>query len=206
MFTLEELDYLASSREGAVYVGSGLVPDDGEVYTWVDGREPKLFAQMQFRSPAFMPMLKLLMQSNVRAVVVCPDAPEDFPAPPPNSKVKVERKPANLRVMAKHADVVMCQAVTALAGVFLGAGVPVIGVPGNLEQGVAADAIEALGAGLNASKHRDLPQRLVQVAMPGPARAAAKAIGDKYADVKANVAMRKVADLVEDTLRAHGKG
>jgi UDP:flavonoid glycosyltransferase YjiC (YdhE family) len=180
--TFPELDHYPGRVLGSqsAYVGTwsevGGVPP-----TWPAGDGPRVFAYLK-PFPALLPLLRHLGARGVRALVHLPESagnvPEDLPG------IRIAREPVAVAAAARCADLAILNAGHGTTAEMLLAGTPILEIPILVEQGMVADRVEAVGAGLRAPL--DDPQAVIhaleRMLLEQTWRQAARAFALKHRD------------------------
>jgi hypothetical protein len=145
LFTLPELDHYGA-RPGAPYLGlPAFTP--ARVDATVPGA-PQVFAYVRMDHPHTELLLAALAKLDRPAVVCCPDIDDGRLARFASPRVRISREPLDAREALAHARVVVNHGGHNLTAESLLSGVPVLCLPGHLEQDLVALNVERIGVGL----------------------------------------------------------
>lgn len=145
LFTLPELDHYGE-RPGAPYLGlPAFTP--ARVDATVPGA-PQVFAYVRMDHPHTEQLLSALQKLDRPAVVCCPDIDDERLARFASARVRISRETIDTRDVLAHARVVVSHAGHNLTAESLLSGVPVLALPGHLEQDLVALNVERIGVGL----------------------------------------------------------
>jgi hypothetical protein len=145
LFTLPELDHYGE-RAHTSYLGlPAFTP--ARVDATVPGA-PQVFAYVRMDHPHTEALLGALQKLDRPAVVYCPDIDDARRARFASARVRITREPVDAREVLAHARVVVSHAGHNLTAESLLSGVPVLALPGHLEQDLVALNVERIGVGI----------------------------------------------------------
>jgi UDP:flavonoid glycosyltransferase YjiC (YdhE family) len=145
LFTLPELDHYGE-RPGAPYLGlPAFTP--ARVDATVPGA-PQVFAYVRMDHPHTEQLLAALVKLDRPALVHCPDIDEARLARYSTARVRISRDPVDAREALAQARVVVNHAGHNLTAEALLSGVPVLALPGHLEQDLVALNVERIALGI----------------------------------------------------------
>jgi hypothetical protein len=130
--------------------------------TWPPGQGPRIFGYLRAGFPGSEAALTALCATRCRAYICCPDAPADWSRRFAAPHVTIAKAPVDLEQASREADAAILYAPHSTTAALLRAGVPTVLIPQNLEQGLVAWKVQAMGAGYMVA-----PQG--RFAEPGPA-------------------------------------
>jgi hypothetical protein len=197
LLTFAELDCYPN-RASATYWGKWSI-DKGRSPEWPTGSGQKIFAYLK-QFPALPNLLTMLQQLPNPTLVYAPSVDE---------KVKHQFRRANLQFAdgridlieaARQCDLAILNGTHSSTATMLLAGKPVLHIPIFLEQGVNADAVARIGAGIKA-----LPNEPAQISGGLQAllrleqfASSARAFAARHADFDSAKQMAKVIDRAEE--------
>jgi UDP:flavonoid glycosyltransferase YjiC (YdhE family) len=120
------------------WVGPAAALDAGEAARWPDGDGPRVFAYLSARHPALPRVLAALDGSGARVLAhvrgLLPPWRRDY------RRISFADGPVRIREARAEADAAVCHSVAGTGSAFLAVGVPVLALPTQLEQEMAARA------------------------------------------------------------------
>ena len=130
-------------RRQPVYVGPLYSGDSGAEPEWPVADAPRVYVYLQ-RGEAAGAVLRTLEQTRTSVIAVVPGA-DGIPI---HSARRLHRTPVKLDQTLREADLVICHGSHGVVAASLLAGVPVLVLPSQYEQGLLGERVQALGAGL----------------------------------------------------------
>lgn len=167
--TFEELDHY-KDRKGERFVGSLFTTQAGAPIKWHDGAEKRIFAYLRPGAKSFMPALDVLstLPERYDVIISAPGISADLKQKRESPHIGIENGPVKLDRIFKQCDLAVCHAGEGLAAAFLTHGVPLLMLPGHIEQLMLARAVGRTGAGrgvigdFGAEKVRELLDLLLE--------------------------------------------
>lgn len=196
LLTFAELDCYPG-RAGATYWGKWSV-DTGQSPEWPIGRGPRIFGYLK-QFPALPNLLAGLQELPNPTLIYTPGIDERVKARFRRSNLQFAEGRINLLEAAQQCDVAILNGTHTSAATMLLAGKPALHIPIFLEQGVNADAVARIGAGVKALPNEpaqisDGLQSLLRLERFGTA---ARAFAAQYADFDSAKQMTKLIDRAE---------
>ena len=141
--------YLDRQQPRATHVGTLWVDHVGEPARWpgqeADTRQ-RVFAYLRPDLPGFDQVLTALSNCGASVLIVSPGIAAETAARWQSEQLVLSPRIVRLNDVARAADLVVCSGSDTLHGMAL-CGVPVLGLPMNAEQRIAAERVTATGAG-----------------------------------------------------------
>jgi len=145
--TFAELDHYAQ-REPARYWGACWNMEMGQEVAWPDGEGKRVFVYLNPQSRDFAKVLEAIAALGLRAIVCAPGISDNQRRQYENPRIIVSAKPFRLDRLLADCDLAIGYAGHAMTAGMLMAGVPLLLLPGQLEQFLLAARVEAMGAGV----------------------------------------------------------
>lgn len=202
--TLPELDHFAN-RAGGHYVGPLFSLDEGEPAEWpaTDAPGPKTFVYLR-PGPAAQHVLEALSRrATGQAIAAIPGLDDTTAAQYRSARMAVHTHAVRTRV-AQSADLLVSNGGHGLTAAALLAGVPLLALPGNVEQWMLAQRVVQLGAGV--SLNPDQVEQRAAIAINtllegGAERSAARAFAARQASVDQVGTIQRIVDAVDQICR-----
>ncbi|HLF98641.1 MAG TPA: nucleotide disphospho-sugar-binding domain-containing protein [Methylococcaceae bacterium] len=182
--TFAELDHYPH-REAANYRGVLFTDQEGVDLDWPTAGEHKIYAYLKATYPAYKEMLSALSKMGHSTIVYCPDIPREIFKSFNTKNIRISSKPVRLAGIAPQCDLAITHAGHGTLASMLLHGVPLLLLPTQLEQFLAASRMEALGAALIATpdaKGMNYPALLERLLTAPSFRQAAGKFQRRYAD------------------------
>lgn len=145
--TFAELDHYAQ-REPAKYLGACWNMEMGQEAAWPDGEGKRVFVYLEPHNRDFTGVMEAIAALGLRAIVCAPGIAEDLRRKYESPRIIVSAKPFRLDRLLADCDLAIGYAGHAMTAGMLMAGVPLLLLPGHLEQFLLAARVEAMGAGI----------------------------------------------------------
>ncbi len=200
--TLPELDPYPQRRNARYW---GLLPSFAAApVIWPPGRGPRIFGYLRAGPETTTATLAALAATPCRAVICCPNAPPEWQERFARPHLSIISQPVDLAQAGREADAAVLYAPHGTTASLLKSGVPMVLLPENLEQGLVAWRVQALGAGYMVGAHgrfADPATALEALLTSADCRTGAMAFARKYQD---QVAESVLADMADRALRLAG--
>ena len=198
--TLPELDHFAK-RAGGDYVGPLYSLDEGEAAEWpaTDATGPKTFVYLRPGAAAQHLLEALSRRPDGQIIAVIPGLDDATAAHYRSARIAVHTHAVRTRV-ALSADLLVSNGGHGLAAAALLAGVPLLVLPGNVEQWMLAQRVAQLGAGISLNPDQVALRAATAIDAlfnGGAERTAAQAFAARHAGVDQAGTIRRIVDAVE---------
>ena len=198
--TFSELDHIEDRPAGAIYAGPVQDLPGGIAASWRT-MKPRVLVYLHGRAPNIDAVLQALDAIGAEVIAVLPDIGR---VPQVHADVQVFRQPVRFDGLLDTAALVIASGSGTITTALL-AGVPVLVLPANAEQGMFSRRVEEMGAGiavgaktvaiLSGAIHRLLNDALF--------RAAARQFAAKYAGFSRESAVSTVIDAIHNASSGH---
>ena len=198
--TLPELDHF-TGRAGGHYVGPLYSLDEGEAAEWpaADAPGPKTFVYLRPGPSARHVLEALSRRATGQTIAAIPGLDDATAAQFRSTRMAVHRHAVRTRI-ALSGDLLVSNGGHGLTAAALLAGVPLLALPGNVEQWMLAQRVRQLGAGisLNPDQVAQRAATVIDGALAGASYgAAAQAFAARNAGVDQAGTTRRIVDAVE---------
>lgn len=149
----EEFDHYGA-RSGARYIGPIFTPDGATECSWQSAGGKKIFAYLHGDVPGTEALLEALSEVDAEVVAVV-TAASLARSSGPLPRIRFYSTPVRLQPLLNNADLVVSNGGGALSSQALLAGVPLLMLPGHMEQFVQSKCVTRLGAGVTLGMQRD---------------------------------------------------
>jgi UDP:flavonoid glycosyltransferase YjiC (YdhE family) len=184
MMTFPELDHYRPLRQNATYWGAMVSSMSGEAPEWPAGAGPRIFAYLRREVRHAEAILEALGRNGFPALVVFPDAPAELVQRHRYPNLTLLTRPIASTYFLARSELAVTYGGHGLTAAFLRSGIPVLLLPGQLEQFVLAQRVLELGAGFAVSPDsnvRDIGPAFAMLVDDRRFRDAALAFASKYA-------------------------
>jgi UDP:flavonoid glycosyltransferase YjiC (YdhE family) len=199
-----ELDHYPQRPPGARYVGSVFSLDTGIEPPWPAAGGPRVFAYVNAGFSHLEPLLQALTGLRGAALVHSPGIAPAIAARHRGPHLAIVAEPVNMRSVRADCDAAVCHGPGTAAAVLLG-GRPLLLLPTQLEQYMAARRIEDLGAGIVISPEvapTDYAATLRRLLTDPDLRRAAERFAERHAGLEQSTQFRSMAERCEALLSA----
>lgn len=148
LLTLPELDhYPGANRSHAILAGPLQQRDDGLTVHWQQARLPRIFMYLRYH-PWLPAVLDLLAVSNVEVIAMIPDIPETLQQRHASSRhLRIYQQTLNLQALLPACELAITHGGHGTTADCLQHGVPMLLLPGHIEQLLITARVAAAGAG-----------------------------------------------------------
>ena len=199
IYQFPELDAYPRA-ENTVHVGSISDPGWGLTPRWPAAGEHRVFAYLYPDDPSFEVLLGALAAAKVAALVYAPGAPRALTRRHESERIAISTEPFEIGQVVREVDIAVCHGGAGITGAMLGAGVPMLIVPTQMEQLMIGRRVQALGAGIVLSGELGVPaaRKLIERLLREPAfRTAARAFATRHVAHDQATVVRGIADRFE---------
>lgn len=184
--THAELDHYPE-RPGGNYWGAVYNLEQGVDMVWRGREKYRIFCYLK---PGFTGLQKLLGKLGIlkrhEIIVFCPGLAPAIVEKHSSAKLMISPHPVKLKNLTTGCDLAICLAGHGTVSGMLQAGIPLLLLPGNLEQYLTSRRVVQMGAGIMVADHEDPPDYLEAIGhvlnTPGYGRAACD-FAEKYRDL-----------------------
>jgi hypothetical protein len=166
--TFPELDHYAN-RGPARYWSPVFAKDHGQDLTWPETQGKRVFAYLKPRYRDYEKILALLRQVKGAVIVFSPGISKAMIQKYQSPRMTISTQPVKLSGITGGCDLAICHAGPGTCAAMLLAGVPLLLLPTQLEQYMAASRVVQLGAGVMVSERPPDEQQPVPKGRQGPA-------------------------------------
>jgi UDP:flavonoid glycosyltransferase YjiC (YdhE family) len=198
--TFAELDHY-SQREPAKYWGACWNMEMGLEVSWPDGGSKRVFVYLNPQSRDFPKVLEAIVALDLHAIVCAPGISDNQRWLYESPRIIVSAKPFRLDRLLADCDLAIGYAGHALTAGMLMAGVPLLLLPGHLEQFLLAVRVEAMGAGIAVNPESPPPDYAAVIRRMLEAqsyREQARLFAGKYADFDQNKQQENIVARIEE--------
>ncbi|CAG0988694.1 hypothetical protein BURK1_02150 [Burkholderiales bacterium] len=204
-----ELDCYARGAlpAGERWHGRGFHAGGGEAPRWPEGGGPRVFAYLKGAHPDVPAVLRALAARGCRTLCFMPDVESGKPAPVVDASIRYSDGPVDLASVLRECDLAVCHAGGGTVAQSLLAGVPLLLMPRQNEQGLNALGVVRMRAGVAAfpqPKPFDYRAALAALLDDGTARAAARAFAANHRDFSNARQTLDLCDAIESAARSGG--
>jgi hypothetical protein len=193
--TLPELDPYPQRPGGRYW---GLTPSFAAApIEWPAGAGPRIFGYLRAAFRGTEEALAALATTRCRAYIICPDAPEAWRERFAGSHVTLARGAVDLDQAGREADAAILYAPHSTTAALLRHGLPMVLIPENLEQGLVAQRVEAMGAGFwvgRQGRFQAPAAALAALLSSGAVKAAAMAFARRYREMDSQAVLEAMTE------------
>ncbi len=150
--TWPEFDHYGRTAHAATWYGPVYMALGGAAPAWPAGQGPRVFAYLKHGHPAHAAVLRALADEGCRVLCYLPEVAGCRAVPVDSPLIRYAPQPVALDAALAAADLCVSHAGEAMLAQALEAGVPVLMLPMQLEQFLAARRVEAWGGGVSAAR------------------------------------------------------
>jgi len=203
--TFAELDHYPE-RGQATYYGPIFSTDTGREMEWRPGARKHILVYLRPGQPSFVTCIEILrrLPPDHDIVAALPGMPEAMRRQIETPSLRVVGGPVRFDRLLPDCDLVINNGNAGTCAAMAWAGVPMLMLPMQVEQGMMAQAAMRAGLGLLADAKLAAPElgAMLHRLLSEPGfKAKAKAFAQKYADFEPGQVTRRVADEIEALLR-----
>ena len=209
----EEFDHYPQRTGPVRYWGASYVASTGCEPDWPIADGPRVFAYLDKKFCELEKTLRILASYPARVLIYSPGIDPKLAARLKSARLTFATEPVDLARLGAQCDVGVCHANHDVASALLLAGIPLLLLPGHLEQYLLAMNIQKLGAGLLVlpeATPKDYADALRRLLTEPAFRQSTHAFSTKYADENPRKRVDQIADrceeLIAQTKSTSGKG
>ena len=198
--TFPELDHY-SQREPARYRGACWNMEMGQEVVWPDGEGKRVFVYLFPQSRDFAKLMEAIASLGHRAIVCAPGISDNQRGLYESPNIIVSAKPFRLDRLLADCDLAIGYAGHAMTAGMLMAGVPLLLLPGHLEQFLLATRVEAMGAGIAVNPDAPPPDYVVvilRILEVPDYREMAQLFAKKHADFSQDAQQQDIVARIEE--------
>lgn len=201
--TLRELDHYPARPGNPRYWGARFAYGEGRAPVWPPGPGKRVFAYLDKSYADLDKVLQMLCAVPAQVLIYVPGIAPDLKARHQSANVAYAADAIDFSALGGQCDAVVCHAGHGTVSALLLAGIPLLLLPGQLEQYLLALNVQNLGAGLLVNpeaQDRDYAAPLARLlAEPGFGQRA-RDFAAKYAHESQQERISKIADRCEEML------
>lgn len=185
---------------GERWFGPTFDPGMGEPPAWPPGVGPRVFAYLKAGHPGVAPLLGALAARGCRTLCYYSDGGAGRSLPFEHPSIAYSGGPVKLSEALAECDLCACHAGGATVAQSLLAGVPMLLLPQQNEQGLNAIGVARTGAAIAVLPQRtpfDFRAALARLLDDGAPRAAARAFAEAHRDFSQERQVRELCDAIE---------
>lgn len=193
-----ELDHYGE-RENVIYTGSVHGIEFAEKVAWKNSSGPKIFAYLRLDQKATEDTLTALAEAGEQTICIVPGINQDQIRKYASPNLSIYPRPVAFGPLLDGADVMISYGGSGSIAEALLAGVPLLLIPGVIEQYLGARAVEKLGAGMLLGEARDKNAILAAIKkmLSGTSfRKAAQGFAEKYRGYTSEHSAELAADAI----------
>ncbi|CBJ34629.1 glycosyltransferase [Ralstonia solanacearum] len=195
--TFPELDHYGA-RKDAVYVGPLSSINHTAAFPWPDASGKRVFAYLRPSVPGFEPLLSALADIDAWTICVIPGISRDTMQRFASPRLNILTRPVTLGTTLTEADLAVVYGTGTMTDALM-AGIPQLMTPQVVEQMLAAQRIEAIGAGIlwKAPRSRETASALLKAALCSTSlRQNAERFAARYRNHSPERALSTITDMI----------
>ena len=201
--TFRELDHYPQRDANARYWGTRYAYGNGRAPMWVPGTGKRVFAYLDKNYGDLEPVLQALAASSARVLVYAPGIAAQLALRYSSANMVFLAESVDFEKLGGECDVGVCHVGHGTTSALLLAGIPLLLLPGQLEQYLLALNVQDMGAGLLVNPEEQIkdyatPLRRL-LTEPGFGQSA-QSFAAKYAHESQQERVNKIADRCEEIL------